>query len=578
MGPFVWFWTFWHWSTENVRAGALLRSPIHGVGGHWDEWYRHEASAEERRAIAQVGRSARGQRAFVAWLARHWAAEAVWRGEHPPARFVLAQLAALAPFDEWATLARWRAHYGVSGVSAVVLAEASAGDAADVRSVEALAIPVDPDPVAPNMVAETFQVDDAQLGAARAGVQSLLQGRGLVRLLALWIAAGRRPYPRWLDRLLGLAWVVVAGTIAYLVLGPDPGRWLVPLAAALVAVWGALALTAVVGAGVTSARAWREGRRAARRLERSQLRLRMDGGLTLIGGSAGLPFALNALLAVHRASPDARPDAWLWRRVFRGLRAAGPSWAATGVLAPDGRVGSVVVAPKVQACLRHPDVRHLLVPRQRDAGNRAARSSAERSAERVVERPADARSVGSRRREGMESTTQSTRFGFASDTPPLRTHHARHLAGAVLAIGGLTSRRQLGVNALALVTSVTMLAASPDLRGILRPPPAPMVAPLSLSPYQLQVGLDTDWPRDFAVVLESDFWANRRATVSAAGNMPRVELRLSRLARQRSHDVDDGILWVERRRRFLTREFLEGERVGRFPLASLIQSAGRPHG
>jgi hypothetical protein len=123
-----------------------------------------------------------------------------------------------------------------------------------------------------------------------------------------------------------------------------------------------------------------------------------------------------------------------------------------------------------------------------------------------------------------------------------------------------------------------MLAASPDLRGILRPPPAPMVAPLSLSPYQLQVGLDTDWPRDFAVVLESDFWANRRATVSAAGNMPRVELRLSRLARQRSHDVDDGILWVERRRRFLTREFLEGERVGRFPLASLIQSAGRPHG
>jgi hypothetical protein len=575
MGPFVWFWTFWHWSTENVHAGALLRGPIHGIAGHWDEWYRHEASEEDRRAIDQVGRSARGQRAFVGWLARRWATEAVWRGAHPPTRFVLAQLAALAPFDEWAALARWRARYGVGGVSAIVLAEASAGDAADVRAVEALVIPADPDPVAPAVAAEGFQIDDAQLGAARAGVQSLLRGRGLVRLLAQWIAAGRRPYPGWLDLLLGVAWVAVAGVVAYLVIGPDPDRWLVPLATALVAVWGALALTALVAAAVTSVQAWREGRRAAERLDRSQVRLRMDGGLTLIGGSAGLPFALNALLAVHRASPGTRPDTWLWRRVFRGLRDAGPAWAATGVLAPDGRVGPVVLAPKLRACLRHPDVRHLLAPRQRDAGRHAAESSAERA----VERLADALPAGSRgrphRREGMPST----RFGFASDARSLRTHRARHLAGAVLAIGGLASRRQLGVNALALVTSVTMLAAAPDLRGILRPPPAPMVAPSSVSPYQLQVGLDTDRPRDFAVVLESGFWANRRAAVTAAaGDMPRAELRLSRLSRPRSRDVDDGILWVERRHRFLTREFLDGERVGRFPLGSLIQSAERPHG
>jgi hypothetical protein len=40
---FVWFWTFWHWSKESFRSGHLLRSPLQGVGGHWDEWFQHEA-------------------------------------------------------------------------------------------------------------------------------------------------------------------------------------------------------------------------------------------------------------------------------------------------------------------------------------------------------------------------------------------------------------------------------------------------------------------------------------------------------------------------------------------------------
>ena len=34
---FVWFWTFWHWSKESYRSGSLLRSPLHGIGSHWDE-------------------------------------------------------------------------------------------------------------------------------------------------------------------------------------------------------------------------------------------------------------------------------------------------------------------------------------------------------------------------------------------------------------------------------------------------------------------------------------------------------------------------------------------------------------
>src|SRR5436853_514752 len=45
---FVWFWTFWHWSKEGFRAGSLLRSPLHGIGSHWDEWVRHEASDSDR--------------------------------------------------------------------------------------------------------------------------------------------------------------------------------------------------------------------------------------------------------------------------------------------------------------------------------------------------------------------------------------------------------------------------------------------------------------------------------------------------------------------------------------------------
>ena len=32
-------------------------------------------------------------------------------------------------------------------------------------------------------------------------------------------------------------------------------------------------------------------------------------------------------------------------------------------------------------------------------------------------------------------------------------------------------------------------------------------------------------------------------------------------------DEDDGTIWIERRRTFLTREFFPGERVGRYPLS-----------
>ena len=52
---FVWFWTFWHWSQESFLAGLLLRSPLHGIGSHWDEWFRHEASESDAPGDRQSG-------------------------------------------------------------------------------------------------------------------------------------------------------------------------------------------------------------------------------------------------------------------------------------------------------------------------------------------------------------------------------------------------------------------------------------------------------------------------------------------------------------------------------------------
>jgi hypothetical protein len=116
-----------------------------------------------------------------------------------------------------------------------------------------------------------------------------------------------------------------------------------------------------------------------------------------------------------------------------------------------------------------------------------------------------------------------------------------------------------------------MLLALPDLLGILLPPSAPaVVAPASPSPYHLWVSLDTEHPERFLVVFESGFWSNRRSEVAWHGGAQpsaRAEIRLQRLARQTADDEEDGTVWIERRRRFLAREFAPGERVGRYSLS-----------
>ena len=191
---FIWFWTFWHWSKDSFESGSLLRSPIHGIGGHWDEWFRHDASASDRDAVSEVGRTVSSQRAFIRWLVRHWSREAHWRGTSPPIRFILGQLAHFAPFDRWAAFDRYRTSYGIRGLSAIVLSEGSEGESTDVRVVEALALPADADSTAPSIITEEFEVDSATLAASQRAAASLLGGRGLLSFLAFWVVAGRRPY------------------------------------------------------------------------------------------------------------------------------------------------------------------------------------------------------------------------------------------------------------------------------------------------------------------------------------------------------------------------------------------------
>ena len=117
---FVWFWTFWHWSRESFREGLLLRGPLQGIGSHWDEWFRHEASQNDLQAIAEAGRTEASQRQFIAWLYLHWAHEANWSGNRLIPRFVLGQLALLSPFKEWRAFDEYRTSYGIGGISAIV--------------------------------------------------------------------------------------------------------------------------------------------------------------------------------------------------------------------------------------------------------------------------------------------------------------------------------------------------------------------------------------------------------------------------------------------------------------------------
>lgn len=557
---FVWFWTFWHWSKESFRNGSLLRSPLHGIGSHWDEWFRHEASEGDLRAIEEAGRTKSTQRRFIAWLIRHWAGETDWRQNRMVSRFVLGQLAQLPPFDKWQAFENHRSGYGVGGISAVVLGAESPGQAEDVRRVEALALPADGPPT---IVPEGFQADAGELETARRAASSVLRGKGLLVFLAIWIVGGHRPYPRWLKIAVALGWLAVGGLILYLLMGPEPGERLFLWTATLTALWSTLMLVAVTVAAWHGFRAWRQGAVWATRLEQCQVRMRMNGGLTIKGESAGLPFCLNTLLAISRVEPHLDCRSWLWQRLVHRLSTEGDKWAATGVVTSDAYLRPVVLEPKLHACLAHGGIQELLTPRQSNASPRA------------IIRLAAARATPGREREPVPPLAGTSRLGFAAEKPRLRTHRCRHVAQAMMALGGFTSGWQKAVSTLAIIVSGAMLFALPDLGAILVPPPAPLaVSPSSPSPYYLWVSLDTKHPERFQVVLESEFWANRRAEVtphSGANASMRAEIFLHRLAGQTNPNGEDGTLWIERRHHFLTREYAPGERVGRYSVAYLTR-------
>jgi hypothetical protein len=226
----------------------------------------------------------------------------------------------------------------------------------------------------------------------------------------------------------------------------------------------------------------------------------------------------------------------------------------------------VALEAKLRACQRHGGIAGLLIPRRRETGEQS-----------VVRAPADSAPTlpNVTHSRSAERGHPVARPGFADEAVPIRRYRCRHVADAVMSIGGLTSRWQAVGSGLAMVVSAAMLLALPDLRGVLVPPPAPnIVGPSSTSQYQVWVSLDTQRPEDFSVVLESPFWANRRVNVAAYSGenaSVRAELKLARAVRQLSSETDDGTVWIERRRRFLTREFAPGERVGRYWLSYVMR-------
>jgi hypothetical protein len=554
---FGWFWTFWHWSRDSFREGAVLRGPLHGIGSHWDEWFRHEAVETDLKAIARVGESECSQQEFIGWITDVWSKE-IEQTNPSVARFVLSQLADLPPFVRWKSMSNYRSGYGTHGISAIILADGSAGEAADVRSIDAILLPPEVDESSPKIVTEGFRADVSDVEEPRRAALDVLGGWGLAAVLGLWAAVGRRPYPIWLRLGLTIGWATAAALILRLLFGTEPGDALVSLSAVLVALVIVLGLVEFCSIGWHSLTAWRHGRQLFQRLHNGHLRLRMAGGFKIEGGSAGLPFCLNALLAASRAGPDESRGSWIWTSFFRRIDVGEAPWCATGVVTAHGRVNRVILAPKMRACLLHGGARHVLTPLQR--GDERIFLQNEGPETRLPQR------------EGAlvhdEAAEGDSQLAFAAAPAPLHVRRCFHVAQAVLAIGQLGSRWQAAVSILAVSVLATVGVGFSDLRAIIDPPLAPLVVrPGSPSPYYLWVSIDSGNARHFRAIFESAFWSNRRAdffAYSGANGSVRAEIPLRRATRQAYGSEDEGIVWIERRRRFLGREYLPGDRVGRY--------------
>lgn len=552
---FVWFLNFWGWSCESHRAGMLLRHPLEGIGGNWDEWFNNEATAAEREEIEAVGRSDSHQEQFWGWLRQVWINDAVRNENQLALVYVGEELARVAPFQGWAVFARREVAAPASGLSAVILAGESEGEAQDVRFVDALVLPVGTPLNGRSVVADGFLADANDLNSARESVLQTLRGRAGWRLLARWAIIGRRPYPTWLSATLTTGWIFVGLLVAWLWFGPEPGTQLRPLSAALFVLWVALVSVALGVTAFEVLRARSAGQRGAEHLAKDQVRLRLPGSFTIKGGSAGLPFSLAILHAVTRAYPKTMRRSWLWRQFAGGMEQAEGGWVATGTTTSAGLIQPVQLGAKVRACLRHGKVSHLLTPAQKE--------SRHATVQRLVAQWAESTAAAH-----PKSTTETQgRRGR------LQVHRCRHVTDAVLEVARLPRATRRGAVALTFGLSAVMISALPDIRNILLPPPAPVVvAPSSPSPYFLWVSLDTRHPDFFQVVLDSPVWANRRADVAYQSSEPasvRAEIRLLRLSESSIRNLEEGVVWIERRPCFLTRRFEPGEIVGRYTVTYL---------
>ncbi|PTY06131.1 hypothetical protein DB347_11810 [Opitutaceae bacterium EW11] len=546
---------------ESFRQGAVLRGPLDGVAGNWDEWYHHEASADERQAVEHAGASEAAQEEFVEWILCTWSSEANLKGNQDAARHVLQQLALLPPFASWPAMRRVRERARDGAISAVVLADPHTGQDTDVRPVTARLLPQWTDKTSSAVQTEGFEADAADVEVPRAAAASVLAGSGFAYLSLLWLAAGRRSHPAAARYLLRAGWLGIGGLVAWMLWGPDPGAQLRWFALSLLLLWLAVAGFSLALLVREISRARRIGKTWAGRLKDDLLLLQMPGRLRVKGGSAGLAFCLAAIGAAARAYPAGLSRSWIWRNLQDRMTADGATWAATGVITSDGFLQPVALEPKIQACVAHSSIQRLITPRQR-AASRAPEADPRPIPPEIVRlRPAP-----------QPELRRAPAVGYAAEASSLRIRRCRHVAEAVFSIGGFASWAQVATNVVALALSASVIAALPDLRYIIVPPAAPaVVPPSSPSPYFLWVSLDTPHPEYFQVVLESPIWANRRANVAERNGAPasvRAEIRLTRVEKS-ERVLDQGTVYIERRPRFLSRSYAPGERVGRYSFSYL---------
>lgn len=364
----AWFMRF----VESVTAAyeqkekALRFDPLFAAGTAWALW-QASLSEDERRRIADLARRMQPKdwEAFAAGVRR-------WLGpRYDPAavEILLLQLGTLEPFREARIEPAPRRVVPWTRFPAVPL---NAGEAqpAEVRSLCAVLRHKEP---AQPPVAHSHEAHwgEEPLAQAYHSLRALLGAPAMALLATRGLSCGWGPGGVAGAGLKLAGWLVVAaGLVALAVLGP----WLEQDA-----VLGVVCLLAALGLALAAQQTWmvlhevRRARRLTRTLETHQLVICSDGigdgsGRTFVVRDAS--FSLAASVAMLAALVQHQPPAsnsWLWDRLDARLRQRLSGCAFTGVQQGTWRVHPVeaeTLAAKHAACVQHPGVQELYVPRQ----------------------------------------------------------------------------------------------------------------------------------------------------------------------------------------------------------------------